>query len=128
MSISASLQGKIAITDNITGSVSLSKNVSQFYTGTIESYGQSIIIGTSPVSVTLPISPVQFVYVKNLSSVLANTVTVTWTPASGTSAVVITLDPGALIIFSEVVTTNGITALSLTASAAGTPVEFVVCG
>lgn len=128
MSVTASVSGNIKITDNLTGSTSLSKVLNNAYTGTVESYGQSVIIGTSLVSISLPVSPAQFLYIKNLSSTLGTTVTATWTPASGTSAAVITLDPSAVVIFCEVVTTNGITALSLISNTAGTPVEYILCG
>jgi hypothetical protein len=128
MAVTASVKGNITITDNLTGSTSLSKVLNNAYTGTVESYGQNVIIGTSPTTVALPVSPSQFVYVKNLSTTSSNTVTVTWTPNSGSSASIVILDPGAIIIFSEVTTTNGISALSITASAAGTPVEYILCG
>jgi hypothetical protein len=37
------------------------------YSGTNESYSQSLTVGTSPVSVTLPSSPANLVYVRNLA-------------------------------------------------------------
>ena len=128
MSVSTFVQGSIKITDNLTGSTSLSKVLNQAYTGTVESYGQSVIVGTGVTTVSLPVSPAEFVYVKNLSSTAGNTVTVSWTPTGGSSAVVIILDPNAFIILSEIGTSNGITALSFTANASGTPVEYIVCG
>lgn len=128
MSVSVALRGNITITDNLTGSTSLSKVVNNGYTGDISNFGQSVIVGTSPYTVTVPNSLGQFLYVKNLSTTAGTTVTVTWTPTSGSSAVVINLDPGALIIFSEVTTSNGISALSLVSNQTGTPVEFVVVG
>ncbi len=128
MSVTASLSGNLKITDNLTGSTALSKVLNNAYTGTVENYGQSVIIGTTPVSIALPLSPTQFLYVKNLSSTLGTTVTATWTPTGGSSNAVVTLDPNALIIFSEVVTSNGITALSLVSNQAGTPVEYILVG
>jgi hypothetical protein len=128
MSIVASIKGSIQITDNLTGSVALSKPVNNSYTGEIFNYGQSVIVGTGTYTVTLPVSPVEFLYVKNLSANAGTIITVTWTPASGSSVTTIVLDPGALIIFSEVTTTNGISALSLVSNQLGTPVEFVLCG
>lgn len=127
MSISATISGNIKITDNLTGSTSLTKVLNNTFTGTIQSYGQSVIIGTGSSVITLPISPIEFLYIKNLSATAGTTVTVTWTPNGGTSANIITLDPGALIILSEVVA-NGITALTLISNTAGTPVEFILAG
>jgi hypothetical protein len=128
MSVTASVSGNIKVTDNLTGSTSLSKVLNNAYTGTVESYGQSVIVGTAPDSISIPVSPTQFVYVKNLSTTSGTTVTVTWTPNSGASSSIIILDPGALIIFSEVTTSNGISALSLVSNQAGTPVEYILCG
>jgi hypothetical protein len=128
MAVTASVTGTIKITDNLTGSTSLSKVLNNAYTGTVENYGQSVLIGTSPVTIALPVSPAQFLYVKNLSTTLGNTITITWTPTSGSSNIVVILDPGALLIFSEVTTTNGISALSIVASLAATPIEYILCG
>ena len=125
MSITAAVKGNITITDNLTGSVSLSKVLSNTYTGTLETYGQSVIVGSSPVTVTLPINPTQFLYIRNLST---TTLTATWTPTGGSSASIVILDPGAIIIFSEVTTTNGISALSLVSNQAGTPAEWILAG
>lgn len=128
MGITTSLTGSIKITDNITGSTSLSKPLNNSYSGTVQTYGQNVVVGTSPSTVTLPISPVEFIYIKNLSTTSGTTVTVTWTPTGGSSASIVTLDPGAVVIVSEVTTSNGITALSIVANAAGTPCEYVLCG
>jgi hypothetical protein len=69
---------------------------------------------------------VNFVYIKNNHA--TNTVTVTWTPNGGASAVVQTLEPGSALILSQAVTAAGITALSLQASGASTPVEYILVG
>lgn len=128
MGITASINGNLVISDSITGSVSLQKPISNSYQGTIEAYSQSQIVGTSPTTITLPISPVEFFYLKNLSSTSGTTVTVTWTPTGGSSASVLALDPGGYIFFCEGTTTNGVTAISVVASAAGTPIEYVTNG
>ena len=129
MSINASLSGSLKITDNLTGSTSLSKVLANAYTGDISTYGQTVSVGTSTYTVAIPNNLAQFVYIKNLSSTVGNTVTVSWTPTgAGFSVTVLTLDPGALIVFSEVLTSNGITTLTLNASLAATPVEFILCG
>lgn len=128
MGITAKISGDISLTDSLTGSVSLQKPLNNSYSGTLETYGQQVIVGTASTTVTLPINPVEFVYLKNLSATSGTTITATWTPTGGASATVLTLDPGALIIFAETTATNGISAFSLTSNQAGTPVEFILCG
>lgn len=126
MAIVATLKGTISITDNITGSVALSKPVNNAYSGTVESYGQSVIVGTTSSTITLPGSPAEFIYIKNLSTTSGTNLTVTWTPEGGSSANVITLDPGALMVVTEVTLVNGISALSLISNQSGTPVEYIL--
>jgi hypothetical protein len=127
MAITAQYSGYISVVDNTTGAQALQKVLSSLATaGTTFQEAQSFAIGTSPVSITLPISPINFLYVKNLS--LTNTITVTWTPNGGSSNTVVTLVAGAFIGFAEPSGSNGISALSLTASGASTPVEFIVAG
>lgn len=128
MSVTAGLRGTITLTDNLTGSTSLTKTVNNSYTGDLSVYGQSVVIGTTAYSVGLPNNLAEFVYVKNLSTVTGTTVTVTWTPNAGSLVNVITLDPGAMIIFSELTTNNGISSLSLISNQAGTFVEFILAG
>jgi len=128
MSVTASVSGTLKITDNLTGSVALQKLLNNAYTGTLSTVGQSVTIGTSPVTITLPINPTQFLYFKNLSANAGTTITVTWTPTGGSSNVVVTLDPGAIIIFAETTATNGVSALSVVSSQAGTPVEYILAG
>lgn len=128
MGIKVSISGNILISDQITGSVSLQKPISNSYSGTLETYAQQVIVGTGSTTVTLPVSPAEFVYLKNLSTTAGTTITATWTPTGGTSATVITLDPGAYIILCEATTTNGISAFSLAGSTAGVPVEWIVAG
>lgn len=89
--------------------------------------------GTVPVSnttgttwtPTLPMTPLQFVYVRNLFSSAGN-LTPTWTPTGGSSAALPALAPGAAILLLEpsVISGGGITALSFSASAPGTIVEL----
>ncbi len=128
MAVTAALRGNLTLTDNLTGSTSLSKVVNSAYTGDLSNFGQSVPIGTSPVTISLPNGSCQFLYVKNLSTTAGTTVTITWTPTSGSSVVIVTLDPSALIIFAEASTTNGITALSLVSNQPATPVEFILVG
>lgn len=126
MAITGGLTGTITMTDNLSGSVQLQKALSFQYVGTIFDYAQGLVVGTSPTSLTLPLSPNQFLYIKNLST--ANSVTVTWTPNGGSSNPVLTIQPGATIIYVETNTTSGITALTVTASANNTSIEYILLG
>jgi hypothetical protein len=114
MSVTAGLRGTITLTDNLTGSTSLTKTVNNSYTGDLSVYGQSVVIGTTAYSVGLPNNLAEFVYVKNLSTV------------TGTN--VFSFLPGGMIIFSELTTNNGISSLSLISNQAGTFVEFILAG
>lgn len=127
MSITASINGNIQLTDSVTGTIALKKVLSALsMTGTEMSSGQSVLLASGANVITLPVSPVLFLYVKNLHA--TNTVGVTWTPNGGASASILTLQPGAAIAFIEITALSGITALTLTASGAATPVEFILAG
>lgn len=126
MAITGSVSGTLALTDNLAGSVQLQKTLSLSFLGTVAEYSQSQSISTSPVTLTIPQSPAQFLYLKNLSTTA--TLSVTWTPTGGGSLAVLTLQPGAAIIFVETNVTSGITALSVTASAPATLIEYVLLG
>ena len=126
MSVTASTSGSQTLTDSASGTTPFSKAISGSFAGTASAVGQQVQIGTTPVSIQLPVSPTHYVYVKNLSGVA--TVTVTWTPNGGASATILLLEPGSYIQFVEAATGAGITALTLTASAVSTPVEFLLAG
>src|SRR6185503_6610116 len=129
MSVTAGIRGSITVTDNLTGSTSLSKAVNNSFTGDLSSIGQQVIVGTTPYVVSLPNNLAQFVYVKNLATAQGTTVTVTWTPNAGTSATVVTLDAGAMCLFAETGSNgNGISAMSLVSNQLGTNVEFILAG
>ena len=128
MSISVTLSGSIKASDSVSGTISLSKVLTSLITpGTTFSEAQSLSIPASPTSITLPISPTTFVYIKNLHA--TQTLTVTWTPNGGASNVVVTLQPGSFIAFGEAVLgLSGITALSVQGSGAATLIEYVLAG
>jgi hypothetical protein len=125
MSLTAGLSGTISLTDS-GGSQALAKAISASFVGAqvISATGQNI--GTSPVTITIPTGTANFVYIKNTHA--SQTLTVTWTPASGSSNVVCTLQAGAILMLVEAVSGSGITALSLTASGASTPVDYFLAG
>jgi len=128
MSVTVSLTGSIKATDSVSGTIALSKVLTALSTvATSFSEAQSLSIGTSPVTITLPISPTTFLYVKNLHA--TQTITVTWTPNGGASATILTVPAGGFISFGETAQgVSGITALSIVASGATTPVEYVLGG
>jgi hypothetical protein len=126
MSVTASLSGNLQLTDNIAGNTTFLKQLVLSYTGTISSFAQNLMIGTSPVTVAIPSVSAQFLYIRNLPTTFASSLTVAWTPNGGSSETVLILSPGSAILFSETDTVNGITALTLTATAVNTPVEFIL--
>jgi len=125
LSVTVSLTGSIKATDSVAGTIALSKVLSSLTTAaTTFSEASGFSVGTSPVTITLPISPVTFVYIKNTHA--TQTLTVIWTPNGGASATVIVLQAGAWINFGEATALSGITALSLTGSGASTTCEYVL--
>lgn len=128
MSIQASLSGFIQVTDSTSGTVALQKAFAGLLNNnlTVFSEASQSLFGTTPTSIGLPASPSQFVYIKNTHA--TQTLTVTWTPNAGASNPVITLEPGSAIVFIETIVGAGITALTLTGSAAGTTAEYVIGG
>lgn len=127
MSTIATLSGSISLTDNITTTGSLTKVLTALSnTGTVLGFVQSQSLASGSTSITLPISPVQFLYLKNTHA--SNTVIVTWTPNGGASNIVLTLQPGSAILFVESNATSGITALSLNASGSATTIEMILAG
>jgi hypothetical protein len=127
MSITAQMLGSIQLNDSVTGSSPFIKQfASLLVQGTSYSEAQSLSLPASLTALTLPISPVSFLYIKNLHAV--NTILVTWTPTGGSTASIQTLEPGGWIIMGNPATGAGVTALSLTASGAATPCEYILAG
>lgn len=127
MAITASLTGNITITDGSTGMIALSKALSGLaVTGTSFGEVSPASIGTSPTSISLPVSPTNFVYIKNTHA--TQTLTITWTPNGGSSNAVVTLKPSSSIILTEAASGVGITALTLTGSGAATSCEYILAG
>jgi len=86
-------------------------------------FGQALLTtGANPV--TLPASPTQLLYAKNLSTTA--TITFTWTPVGSASAQIMILQPGGILFFFN--PSNGITALTVAASVANTPIDYVLAG
>ena len=122
--IGASLQ----VVDN-TGTVTrVNSNLGVLlFAGTSSFYDSYYQVGTSPVSLTLPGTTVQVLYVRNLHA--TQTVTVTATPSGGASVTLGVLQPGGLVFYLNPGTTSGgYTAVSLSASGPSTPVELLLAG
>lgn len=91
-----------------------------------------VSVTTGGVTITLSPATVFGIYIRNVG---VNPVQVTWTPTAGSSAVIQDLAPGGFIAFANpanaaavVTATPGITALTLQALTATTPVEVVTIG
>jgi hypothetical protein len=124
MAITVTINATISVTDNLTGSLQSVKQVVGSYVGTVSTEGQNVLV-TGSTAISLPGSPTNFVYLKNLSTG-TSVLTVTWTPNGGSSNVVIALQPGSFIILDENNASSGITALSVNPSVASTPIEYIL--
>jgi hypothetical protein len=86
-------------------------------------FGQaSLPTGVTPVA--LPASPTQLLYAKHLGT--TGTLTFTWTPVGSGSAQIMIIQPGGMLFFFN--PANGITALTVQASVANLPVDYVLAG
>ena len=124
--VTDSITGNITVTDNQSGSISQVLAISQSYVGSVSEYYPNFSVGTGGSAVTFPITALQFVYVKNLSTTA--TIAVAWTKNGGSSQAILTLDPGAFIMFAENTTTNGITSMTLTSSSGTIAAQLVLAG
>jgi hypothetical protein len=119
-----SFSGGIAIQDASGVQFPLSKIIPLLTASmSASTFGQASL-GTSPAVVTLPANPTQLLYAKNLST--TNSITFTWTPAGVVSVEVLVLQPGGVIFFFS--PSGGISALTVVANAAGTPVDYLLAG
>lgn len=127
MSQLITLAGTVTISDVVTNNLSLTKILQGLsYTASVSTVGEAVSIGTGSTSIALPISPTQFIYIKNTHA--TQTLLITWTPTGGSSVAGPVLQPGAAIILIESNVTSGISALALTGSGAGTTCEFILAG
>ncbi len=124
--VTDAITGNLTVTDNQSGSISQVLAIAQSYVGSVSEYYPNFSVGTGGSAVTFPIAALQFVYIKNTSTTA--TIAVAWTKNGGGSVAVLTLDPGAFIMFAENTVTNGITALTLTASAGTIAAQLVLAG
>ena len=125
--VTDAIAGNITVTDNQNGSISQVIAIAQSFVGSVSEYYPNFSAASGGgTAVTFPITALQFVYVKNTSTTIA--LSVTWTKNGGGSVSVVTLDPGAFIMLCENGTTNGITALTLTAASSTVLAQLVLAG
>jgi hypothetical protein len=122
MSISATVTLTVSATDGTTSVLSKSSPVT--LTLNLIDYSSAFNITTSSTPLILPVTPVQFVYIKNIGS--TNNLQVTWTPTGGASAIIQTLTPGSPITFGQFTTGQGVTAISVQAITAATQIEYII--
>lgn len=123
MPLTTTISATLSATDGVTSI--LNKNISTTSSGILLDYSSSFGVNSTPASIPLPASPLQFVYVKNIGTV---NVVVTWTPNGGSSAVTQTLTPTSYIMFIQNTTGQGITALSVATASSSSFIEYVIGG
>lgn len=127
MAVQIQFQGSIQISDVASGLIQGNKTIqSLLSSATLATVADTLSVGTGSTSISLPISPTQVVYLQNLHA--SQNITVTWTPNGGSSATVGTLQPGGCLMLVETDLTQGITALSVQASGASTPLLYILGG
>jgi hypothetical protein len=116
--------GVISFTDPVSAQAPIFKAIPPVTANmTACTFGQASLT-TSLTPVTLPISPTQLLYGKHLG--VSGTITFTWTPVGAVSVEIMVIQPGGVIFFFN--PANGITALSVQASVANTPIDYVLAG
>ena len=128
MSLQAVLNATLTVNDNVPGDISAVKNI-QSLSVALSAFNDlpTGVVGTTPVVQTLPATQTCVVIIQNTHA--TQTLLVTWTPNGGASNPVITLaGPGSIIALVQTASGDGITALSLTGSAAGTTFKMYLAG
>jgi hypothetical protein len=128
MSVTVSVIGQINLIDSSTGTNQLAKQLSGLaVTGTVSELVNNLILPMGNTVISLPVSPVQFIYIKNLHP--SNNVTIFWTLFGGTTPLEVwTIEGGGFIMLGNSTLGLGIIALTLDASAPGTPIEMILLG
>lgn len=117
----------VSITDTLNVASPITKTVPTIsFNGVAGQFTEYMQLASGANAITLPVSPCQFVYIKNLHA--SNTIAVSWTPTGGVTAIVNTLQPGGFILLTQPAAGSGITVLSLNASGASTPCEMFLGG
>ena len=129
--ITNALLATITATEDSSGNVILNRSTGNPSIDSSVATGMEYLaLGAGANVITLPISPTTEVYIKNIDS--AKSIKVTWTLNGGASNDVINLNPGGQILLwdtpGSAPAAPGITALTLTPSAAGALVEYFFGG
>jgi hypothetical protein len=127
MTASVSLNGNIQATDNVTGTVALTKIFSGLVctaNAFLENAAGSC--DTSGEVQSLPVSTVNFVYVKNLHA--TQTISVSVTPSGGSLEPACVLPPSSAFIYVASASGGGLTEVKLIGSGSGTTFESVFAG
>jgi hypothetical protein len=136
--VSVTLNATVSVTDT-TLSPSVTTFTRNFNNPTLaatgNAIGQFIVLSSTSSPVTFPngISVIYFLYIRNLSN--AANINVGWQPEGGSAiSSVVIIAPGGCLIWAQTTETagtpiggltNGLTSVSLTASAANTPAEVL---
>jgi hypothetical protein len=94
-------------------------------------YSDFAVSGATGVETQLPIpySPAHGLYIKNLSATAGQGLTLNFTPNGGVEATILILQPGAcLVYFDPIVTSGGITQVSITALSGVTNFAYKIFG
>ena len=134
--LSVLLNATISVTDTVTNPnpTPITRNLNNpTLAVTTAVYEPFLIVGAAPVVLTLPAATIFIAYIKNLHA--TNNVLVTWTPNGGVSVSAGIVAPGGVMMYFQATeapgsavsgVSNGLTAITLTASAATTPVEILL--
>jgi carbohydrate-binding DOMON domain-containing protein len=121
----AVVAGTVQASTGVPGESPLVELLSAVYNATNFLIEPALSVPSSPTSITLPGSPVKIAYIQNNHA--TQTLTVTWTPNGGASAVIVTLQPGEFIVLGgQTGASGGITALSLQGSGASTTAKLIL--
>jgi hypothetical protein len=119
-----SINSSITARDNSGLNRPFIKNILFTFVGTLVEYNNGLQVPTSPAtSLILPANPANIVYIRNIGT---TTITVTWTPNSGSSNIVVKLVPLGFIMMGEAATGQGVTAISVQSATSQGTIEYVL--
>lgn len=129
--ITNTLLANITATEDSTSSVIVNRsNGTPAYDSNVAQMTEYFVLAGGPNVIPMPVGFVTQLYICNKDA--AKGITVIWTPTTGVAATIIALNPGDMIMFwcnpAGAVVPDGISALTLTPSAAGALVEFFLGG
>jgi len=114
MAVTVQVTGNMLVVDNVSGDTPLVKQLqSILFSGSAGALINTVTVGTTPYTPSLPGSTAGFVFVQNAGGVGSGNLTVSWTPSGGTGVQVATLPPGGALMLANPNTSQGVTGLSL---------------